>query len=175
MAEVWRDIPGFEGYYQASILGKIKSLKGKEKLLKPFKTNKGYYKIKLYGKHYFVHRLVALTFSDICGEHLPGYEVNHLDEDTTNNVATNLRWVSHITNINWGGRNNKVKQKLSNRKDQSKLVYQYSLSGELIAQYPSANEAARQTGFYQGNISRCCRGQQKTANGYIWKYKNPTC
>ena len=55
--------------------------------------------------------------------------------------------------------------------NRSKIVFQFSMFGEFIREYPSAKEVKRQLGYSQGHISECCRGELKSAYGYIWKYK----
>ena len=190
--EKWRDIPGFEGFYQASDLGRIKSLtrnykyrgynvfylgEVKEKILKQSKDQHGYLNVKIYKcrAHQIkgVHQLVALAFPEICGEPFPGAEVNHLVEDKTNNVATNLRFCSHIANCNWGTAIERTRKTNTNGKC-SKPVLQYTKTGEFIKEYPSQNEVQRQTGFHRGYISSACTGKRKSAYGYVWKYKNPS-
>ena len=169
--EIWKDIKGFEGVYQASNLGRIKSLERinvlgrrvKEKILKPLITRKGYYLIGLYKnsiqKFYYVHRLVWIAFN---GQIPEGYEINHLNEVKSNNRLENLNLVTHKENINFGTRTEKC----------SKSVLQFTLEDILIKEYPSINQVARETGFNQGNICGCCNGKRKTAHGFKWKYKN---
>ena len=99
MSEVWKDIPGYEGIYQASNTGKIKSLSRKyhpkDKLLTPYNRS-GYLCVGLYKKYQFVHRLVAETF-------IPNPEnkptVNHKDGDRYNNYVENLEWATYSENI----------------------------------------------------------------------------
>lgn len=107
---IWKSIPGYESEYLASNTGLIKSIKfGKERILKPHKVGYGYEMLGLSHKgtirQYYVHRLVAMTF-------LPNPEnlsdVNHKDEDTTNNNVENLEWCSRSYNINYGNRNQAV-------------------------------------------------------------------
>jgi len=184
MAEVWRDIPGFEGFYQGSTEGRIKSLPHfrnngsggyiqKGKILKPGVT-KDYYRLGLSKNgilfYNYVHTFIALTFPEICGEPFPGAEVNHLNEDKHDNRAVNLRWSTHKDNVNWGtGTERMIKNR--NGKNSRKPVLQYTLDGEFVAEYPSIREAQRQTGFDQANISTVILGQRKTAYGFIWKLK----
>lgn len=113
--EVWKDISGYEGLYQISDFGNVKSITRmvksnhgnfrlqREKLLKVRLNNKGYYTVILYKdshpKTFFVHRLVAIAF--IPNENdLP--EVNHIDENKLNNYVENLEWVTHKENLNSG-------------------------------------------------------------------------
>lgn len=107
MNEDWRDLPDWEGRYQVSNLGNVRSLRSgrniraKPKLLKPSKNIKGYLQISLKdrnkkkSKHTFVHRLVLLTFVGPCPE---GFEGSHLDGLPTNNTLSNLRWESGLDN-----------------------------------------------------------------------------
>lgn len=177
MEEIWRNIEGYEGLYQVSNMGRVRSLdrwvdnKGNSKRLikgKILKTvgNNGYQHVLLCkngkGKWFYVHRLVAMAFLPN-PDNLP--EINHISEDKTNNFYGNLEWCDRKYNVNYGTRNEKTRNgKLS------KKVYQYSLDGKFIAEYPSTKEVERQLGYKVPNISYCCNGKQKTAYGYIWKY-----
>jgi hypothetical protein len=156
------------GLYEISSLGRIKSLYyEKEKILKPSKNNKGYLFIYLYKdkdrKHFYIHRLVAETFiknpnNSPC--------VNHKDENPLNNNLENLEWCSHLYNMTYG---TIVKRRSTKKK---KAVNQYDKTNNFIKEWESAIDIERVTGIAQGSIIRCCRRKQKTAGGYIWKYKN---
>lgn len=110
--EVWKDIPDYEGLYQVSNLGRIKSLNfnktGIEKIMKP-RTGNRYYMIALWKngirKDYLLHRIVAKTF-------IPNPEnkpfINHKDENCFNNSINNLMWCTHKENMNWGTRNERI-------------------------------------------------------------------
>lgn len=173
--EIWKDIVGYEGKYQVSNLGNVKSLNyhrsGREQILKPRTDGCGYQQIVLYksGNHktYGIHRLVAIAFLEN-SENLP--EVNHKDEDKTNNAVTNLEWCDRKQNCNYGSRNKRSGESLTNHPKTSKKVLQFRLDGTLIKIWPSVMEVQRQTGWCQGGISMCCRGECKTAYGYIWQY-----
>lgn len=108
--EIWKDIPGYEGYYQVSNYSRIKSLarvvsRGnnklnlKEKILNPSKNTSGYFQITLsknkVEKSYQIHRLCLAVF---CGISLYRNEVNHIDGDISNNYIDNLEWVNRIEN-----------------------------------------------------------------------------
>ena len=165
--EHWKSIAEYEGLYEVSDLGRVKSLKyGKEKILKPRKHTCGYLHVCLYkdGKveQPKIHRLVAEAF-------IPNpnnlYTVNHKDEVKTNNVASNLEWMSIKDNNNYGTRNKRVGEALS------KQVQMFDKkTGELLAIFYSIHEAWRVTGIHKSNIFKCCLGKQKSAGGYIWKY-----
>lgn len=99
--EIWKDINGYEGHYQVSNLGRIKSIKfNKEKMLKPFLTHLKYHRVKLNKNNkaynYFVHRLVANNFLPALDKTL---EINHKDKFRTNNHLSNLEWVTHKENM----------------------------------------------------------------------------
>lgn len=110
--EIWKDIKDYEGLYQISNLGNVKSLQreknnngGKqlleEKLLNPVITRLGYCRVGLHNKNgikkvHLVHRLVAQTFIEK-PSHL--YEVNHIDGNKLNNHYTNLEWCDRGYNI----------------------------------------------------------------------------
>lgn len=167
MQEIWKDIKGYEGLYKISNYGNVKSLNyhrtGKEQLLKPTLQNNGYFYVWLYKplKRFLIHRLVAEAFIPN-PDNLP--QVNHKDEDKTNNHVDNLEWCSLLYNIRYG---TGLKRKIANR---CKKVYQYNLDGELVNEFESTQECAR-NGFSQGNIASCCRGERKTYKGYRWSYE----
>ena len=181
--EIWKDIPEFNGFYQASNLGRIKSVarfrKGKNGSLAPVKERIlkaklvcGYYQVCLckqsIKKTCLVHRLVWETFNGTIPE---GYEINHLDERPINNALSNLNLVTHRENLNWGTRNERAGKVLKNRKDKSKLVLQYDLQDNFVKEYASTHQVERELGFSNGTISECCNGKVKTAYGYKWRYK----
>ena len=156
--ENWQPVKGYDGLYEVSDKGRVRSLKfGKEKILKPWNDGWGYLKINLckdgHVKILKVHRLVAKAF-------VPNPNnletVNHKDEVKTNNVASNLEWMSPADNKRYSA---------------NKAVQMFDKStGELLATFPSLAEAERVTGIANGNISNCCLGNRKSAGGYIWKY-----
>lgn len=176
--EIWKDIENYEGLYQISSFGNVKSLNyrntGKEHLLS-FGLGKDYLYVGLSKngkvKIFKVHRLVATAFIDN-PENLPC--VNHIDEDKTNNRVDNLEWCSYEYNNNYGTRISRSLKslKLRNRKSAPKEVLQFTKEGKFVNEYPSLHEAKRCTGINQGNICSCCLGRYNTIGGYIWKYKN---
>lgn len=168
MKEVFKDIKDYEGIYQISNFGRIKSLHNyrKNNILKP-KIKKGYYQIGLRKnnkrKWYSVHRLVAQTFLPN-ENNLP--QVNHKDENKLNNNVNNLEWCSASYNNCYGTRIKRVQEKTS------KKVLQYDLKGNFIKEYNSLREATEKNNIKSiSNISLCCNGKYKQAGGYIWKYK----
>lgn len=162
--EIWKDIPGYEGKYQASTYGRIKSLNykrsGKEKILKTFINNSGYLILNLNNKTWLVHRLTALTFI----ENPKNYSIiNHKDENKLNNKVENLEWTTSKYNANYGKRNKKVSL------SRYKPIGQYDLQGNLIKTYPSPI-CAEKDGFKRHSIADVCRGHSKTHKGFIFKY-----
>ena len=172
--EIWRDIPEYEGLYQASNLGRVKSLKRpyglKEKILKPGLVC-GYYQVSLYKnlkvKHYMVHRLVWEAFNGSIPE---GLQVNHINEIKTDNRLENLNLMTCKENINYGTGIERGHKKQINGK-RSKTVLQFDLNYNFIKEYPSTHQIERELGFDQSSICGCCNGKYKTAYGFKWKYK----
>lgn len=159
--EIWKDIKGYEGLYQASNLGRIKSLNKKinfntyrETILIPGKDKRGYLQVIIYKngvpKGRRVHRLIAETF-------IVNFDnkrtVNHIDENKLNNKVDNLEWASYQENIDH---------------TQSKKIVQIK-DNQIIKIWNSASEAGK-NGFHQGHISNCCHNKNKTHKGYKWKF-----
>ena len=175
--EEWRDVVGYEGRYQVSSMGRVKSLERtyidksgrkrtvKECILKPVIDRYGYLLVSLYAggkqKTLKVHRLVCEAFHE---SHDNKPYVNHINENKTDNRAVNLEWCTAKENCNHGTRNERTAKK------RSKQVGQYTLNGELVKVWQSATEAERQAGFSNGNISLAANGKYKQAYGFIWEY-----
>ena len=168
--EQWRPVVGFEGLYEISNLGRVKSLNykrtGKEKILKPNKHRKGYLRVELCRdgkvKHFLIHRLVAIAF-------LPnpmGFtEINHKDENKSNNAISNIEWCSAKYNTNYGNRNKKIAAALSKPVEASK----YEDFRTIELRFISTMEADR-NGYSQSAVAYCCRGCfHREGNN---KYKN---
>ena len=171
--EIWKPITGYEGLYSVSNLGRVKSLSykctGVEKILKPGKYG-GYLRVGLCKngkcKFFLVHRLVAIAFiPNPMG--LP--EVNHLNEDKTLNVVSNLEWASRSYNINFGSRNEKVAAAFSKAIEASR----FSDFREIELRFSSTQEAKR-NGYSQGNVAACCNGCYCSKGNFYknlyWRY-----
>ena len=172
--EIWKDIKGFEGLYQVSNFGRIKSLERinvlgrrvKERILKPKINSCGYYQAQLCKnskvRHYMVHRLVYEAFNGQIPENM---QVNHINEIKADNRLENLNLMTPKENTNFGtGIERRAKKR-------SKVVLQFDLNDKLIKEYQSAHQVERETGFGNSYIVKCCKGNRKQAYGFKWKYK----
>lgn len=170
MQETWKAIQGYEELYEVSDLGRVKSLvdkngRNRELFISHHKDRKGYLQVDLHKngvkKMYKLHRLVALAFVE--GRDLFKNQVNHLNEDKTDNRAINLEWATASENINHGTRNKRVAETLS------LPIVQLTLDYKFVAKWPSAMEAER-CRFNNSNIIQCCRHKRKIVSGYRWFY-----
>lgn len=188
--EIWKDIIDYEGLYQVSSYGRVKSLsrkvsngKGfyiiKERILKSILTKKGYYNISLYkngkSKNFRVHRLVALHFISN-PENKP--QINHIDGDKSNNHVDNLEWCTASENTQHAYDNGlkyisskHIKNIILNN---SKPVY----CPELKQEFKSMLEASKKLNIQQSHISKCCNGKRKSTGKHpitnerlTWRFK----
>lgn len=178
--EVWKDIDDYKGLYQVSTLGRVRSVErvannGNRigRIRKAYVPLNGYPQVCLSNsnkhKTLNIHQLVANAF--ISNPHdLP--QVNHKDEDKTNNCIFNLEWCDAKYNSNWGTNISRSAAARKNDPKRSISVTQLNTDGVLLASFQSAHEAERQTGIHHANILACCLGERKTAGGYVWKYKD---
>lgn len=185
MNEVWKPVSGFENYYEVSSLGAIRSVsrvvdfgcrkrKTPAGIIKPWKDKNGYACVSLWahnkGVSKKIHRLVANAF-------IPNPtnkpQVNHKNGIKSDNRVENLEWVSAQENMRHSfdvlGRVGTWKGRFGGLHSQAKAVAQIK-ERVVLAKYDSAASAARATGYSRGLICTCCRGEQKQAYGYEWRY-----
>lgn len=181
--EIWKPIKNYEGLYEVSNCGNVKSLSKKvkvgiknnefairkERILKQALHRCGYKRVTLSNnkndKNYYVHRLVAEAFI----ENPNNYKyVNHKDENKQNNNVNNLEWCSFEYNINYGTRTKRASKNM--RGKHNKPVYQYDYEGNFIRKWDSFTEIERKLGYNASNICACCKGKYKGMYNHIWKY-----
>lgn len=193
--EIWKPVKGYEGLYEISNLGRVKSLnrirvygsaKLTERILKQNPNKKGYFSVKLYlngaSKSYPVHRLVAFAFL----EEIEGKtQIDHIDGNNQNNESTNLRWVTAKENCNNPTTLIRRKGRKSHMAGKKGIeTPMYGIKGVLnkrsipvvsvkidtgeVAYYENAYLAAQVIRGSFGNIRNCCKGRAKTHKGYKW-------
>lgn len=190
--EIWKDIKGFEGLYQVSNLGRVKSVRMLKatyylpercanRILSPTQPGKArYYRVLLYKNNYkkfaTIHRLVAEAFIPN-PSNLPC--VNHKDENPLNNHVDNLEWCTQQYNCVYGTvlkrRSNTCRKNLGGNLGR---IYAFSKSGELVGKFDSVWDAAQMPGIrtksirgVRNHIVDCCNNKCKSAHGYIWRYE----
>lgn len=197
MKEIWNNIAGYEGYYQVSNLGRVKSVgrtinrnqKGnltiKEKIISSHILKNGYEKVDLYknGKRKceYVHRLVAESFIPNPNGKI---DVNHINGNKTDNSVCNLEWTTRSENMkhafNIGlckitelqrktSKNNGMKGIKAAIQRRKKKISQYDTDGNYIRTWNSITSAEKELGINLKHMSRHLSGKQKTLCGYIWK------
>lgn len=167
--EVWKDIPGYEGKYQVSNLGRVKSLNYNrqriEKNLRIYVSEDGYARIYLSKeskkKDYLLHRIVADAF--VPNPHNKS-EINHINGVKSDNRAENLEWCSRSENEKHAWVSGLGTHYL-------RQVVQYDMQRNPLKEWESIKTAGNETGIERRNINACCQGKRKTAGGYIWRYK----
>lgn len=164
MKEIWKDINGYEGKYQISNFGRVKTLK-RNRILRPNKSGEYDYVI-LYmngkGKIKKIHRLVAESYIDNPNK----LEcVNHKDENKRNNVVSNLEWCTKQYNCNYGKRNEKMSKSNSKYK-----IVQKDSKGKIIKIWQNIWELEHNSIYKKQNVRLCCQNKYKYAYGYKWEY-----
>lgn len=193
--EIWKDVMGYEGRYQVSNLGRVKSLKRKfgcfgraktsfkEIIIKPTTNSRGYVTMLLWDdgkiKGTTVHRLVATHF--IPNNNALELTVNHKNGIKTDNRVENLEWLTRGDNVRHGlkiglkksfGRTGKKESKATEKKEKKvrgRRVNKLDAQLNIVTTYPHAI-AAENDGYYAPCIYRCCYGTQKTHKGYMWEF-----
>lgn len=169
MTEYFVNTHIYPNSYQVSNKGTVRNSKTGH-ILKPRKTKDGYMQVCLMekgvGKWVYVHRLVATAFVPNIFE---VEEVDHINGNRVDNLATNLRWASS----KWNKENPITRIRTKYRKTDGgfKPVYieQYTKEGEFVTNYSSIKKASEATGICPVSISLASRGKTKTAGGYVWK------
>jgi len=174
MKEVWKDITEYEGLYQVSNFGRVKSLAKKdrlghiriERMMKLGKRHKylgAWIRKDNVVKPVSVHRIVAKVFIPN-PDNKP--QVNHKDRNTLNNSVNNLEWCTQLENMKHAEKNNPFMFR-------KKPIIQM-INGKKINIFESALDAQRKTGIDNSAIQKCCKNQRKLASGFQWKYLNQT-
>lgn len=184
--EEWRDVKGYEGYYQVNPFGEIRRIHKHTayRKLKSVFDRYGYLYVCLskdgISKKYKVHRIVAEAFLEN-KSNLP--HVNHKDENKQNNHYLNLEWCDCAYNNRYGTKRERISKtktgksatwmigKIGRYCPNSKVVYQYDKNMNFIKEWECANQVERELGFASSNINTNARGKMKTAYGFIWKYE----
>lgn len=180
MQEVWKDVNGYEGRYQVSNFGRIKSTrewrgnKYKEryaecdKLLSGYVGNTGYIFVHLDGKNCTLHRLVAKAFIPN-PYNMP--QVNHKDGNKLNNCVENLEWCTNKENAIHARESGLLSERdyVCGMKNGKKVI-QYDLQMNVIKVWDSAKKAGRELKIDCSCITKCCRGKRAKCGGYKWQY-----
>lgn len=177
MQEIWKDIKNYEGCYQVSNLGRVRSLNYKQtKQLKElsYRVNyKGYVDVHLSkngkSKRVVVHRLVAQTFIPNPNA-LP--QINHIDGNKQNNNTTNLEWCNNSENQKHAYKKGLHLKKIGVNHPNHKKLNQYDLQGNYIKTWDYIKQASDSLNIPHSNIVNCCRKTYKTAGGFVWRYAN---
>lgn len=179
--EIWKDIKNYEGLYQVSNLGRVRSLDvrtyqknkfgkfqyvlHKGKILKLQKQRNGYFTIDLHINGKFERKIIHRLVADAFIPNINNYQyINHKDSDISNNTVENLEWCTQKYNIKYAyDFGNKIPPNM-------RSVNQIDDNGKIIETFISMQEAERKTNIRSANISKCCRKIRSRAGGYKWAY-----
>ena len=176
--ETWKSVKGYEGLYEVSNLGRIRSLgrtcrtksssaqHKKARILVQEITIHGYCRVRLFdrngeAKHYAVHRIVMDAFVGPSK-----LQVNHKNEVKTDNRLENLEYCSASYNCNYGSRNSEISKKTKGK--HAKRVIRFDKDGAVLDVFDSRAAASITTGIDASHIGMCCNGARKSAGGYLW-------
>lgn len=181
MQEIWKDIPDYEGLYQVSNFGNVKSMNynhtGKPKNLTIKSHHSGYRMVMLCKngnhKNKTIHILVATVFIE---NPLNKPCVNHIDGNKSNNCVSNLEWVSYSENTRHAIKTGlRADSNMTGCKGilnpLSRPVYQYTKSNQPVKKWPSISDAARYLNCPPASIINNAKGRTKSLHGYVWKYE----
>lgn len=178
MEEIWKDIKDYEGLYQVSNLGRVKSLGRlvngsnqygvkfqyfkKDKILKPVLDNWGYLRISLYKNTRKIAKRIHILVAEAFLDNQNNYSIiNHINGDKTDNRVENLERCTQSHNV-------QESYRLGLQIPTGRAVNQYDLDGHFIKTWDTIREPSLL--YNNSHISDCCRNNRKTAGGYIWRY-----
>lgn len=182
MQEIWKDVKGYEGRYQVSNLGRIKSVRAwrgnkhakkyieQETMVNGYVGNTGYVYVHLDGKNCTLHRLIAKTFIDN-PKNKP--QVNHIDGNKLNNNVNNLEWCTNKENAVHARENGLLldRDNVCSIKN-GKRIKQFDINGNYIRTWDSAKKAGITLNIDFSTIIKCCKGKRNKCGGYCWKYES---
>ena len=174
--EIWKPVKGYEGFYEVSSYGNVRSLSwsrtGIAKNMYLKKHNRGYLQVELANrdskKMFLVHRLVAEAF-------IPNPNglplINHINEDKCDNRVENLEWCTQSINMRKYADNHWVGRKRQPYKH-TRPIRQMFKNGETVKEWDCVNDIKHKLGYRDSHITDCCNGIRKSAYGFIWQYAN---
>lgn len=183
--EIWKDIVGYEGYYQVSNLGNVRSLdrivknKGnyfgrlKGKPISQTISNWGYNRIRIskdkVKKTLRVHKCVVLAFPEVCGNFFEGCDIDHINGIKTDNRAENLRVCTRKENVNNPNTKWKICGRFGMKNPTAKKIYQYDLDGNFINEYEGSGDLFRKLGIKTSVILDYFSRNKKTCHGFVFR------